>query len=592
MKHDIIIVFFLLGISPFLFAWKKIPIALASLMITGILMLTGVLSPEDGFSGFSSSAVVTIASMFIISKAILFTGGLDYITDLFSFLGNFKKQKAIIFILLTIGVISAFINNTASVAIFIPVIISIGHKLKMSPSKLLMPLSFISILGGICTLIGTSTNILVNSVAVENGLSSLGMFEFSPMGLIFFGVGFLYIFTIGFKLFPDRREEGTDLTSDYSMKNFLTDVELKPAFKGVGHRLNEEKLLGDLDLDILEVYPAGSQERSSKEIRDLQSGDILRIRGNAKDIARLVKREDLIVRPSHNWKDMDFTGGELSLVEVVIAPNSDLQNQNIDDINFVEKFGAIVLALRSRGELMQEDFKNIALSGGDSLLLYVKTERIEELKHHSSFVVVSEIGFKEYRSKRLPFALAILAGVIISSALGIVPISVATVTGSISLVLCGCLTMDEAVNAINWKVIFLLGGILPLGLAMEKSGAATLLSQWLLENLAQFGPRALLGGFFFLAMILTSLISNQATAALLAPIAINFANSIDANPKTFLITIAFAASLNFMTPVYQTNTLILGPGHYRYTDFLKVGIPLNLIMWVVAVIFIPFFWPL
>jgi di/tricarboxylate transporter len=364
-------------------------------------------------------------------------------------------------------------------------------------------------------------------------------------------------------------------------------------FKGLGSRLNESKLLENLDLDILEVYPKGEQTRTSKKLHRLQCGDTLRIRGGAKDIAKLVKREDIAIKPTPKWRDVDFTGGELSLVEVVIAPDSSLESKKIKQVSFAKQFEAIVLALRSRGRLVQEDLGEIRLAGGDSLLLYVNPNRIEELKRDSSFVVVSQIGYQSYRRKKLPIAFSVLAGIIITVALGIFPISVAAVTGSILLIILGCLNMQEALSAINWKVIFLLAGVLPLGIAMDKTGAAMLLSNWLLQNLQRFGPQIILAGFFLLSMLLTNLISNQATAALLAPIAIKFANDIGANPRAFLIAIAFAASLSFMTPVgYQTNTLILGPGNYKFIDFLKVGLPLNLILWIVASLLIPLYWPL
>jgi di/tricarboxylate transporter len=324
----------------------------------------------------------------------------------------------------------------------------------------------------------------------------------------------------------------------------------------------------------------------------MEAGNVLRVRGSIEEIEKLLEREDVSLRPARQWYDTDLEGGPDTLIEAVAAPDSALESQRIAEVDFQERFGAIPLAIRHHGTLQQEDLGDIRLSGGDSVLLDLKAERTSEVERDPSFVVTSEVDLPVYREEHIPTALLILAGVVGAAALNLVPIVVSAIAGCVLMVLTGCLTTEEAYQAVNWKVIFLLAGVIPLGTAMENSGAAQILSGTLLEALQPLGPTAVLSGFFFVSMMLTNVISNQATAALLAPIALQTAETIGVSSRPFLMAITYAASLSFMTPVgYQTNTMIYGPGQYKFTDFTRVGTPLNLILWAVGSLVIPWYWP-
>ncbi len=591
MSPDILIVFGLLILAIFLFSYEKIPFDITALILLSILLVTGILTPEEGFSGFSNSATITIAAMFILSEGIRRTGALNDVSDYFATLGQKNPSIGLLIIMAIIGGISGFINNTAAVAIFIPVVISVSREMEVSASQLLMPLSFASMFGGVCTLIGTSTNILVSSIAQENGLEAFSMFEFAPMGIIFFIAGFLYMFTIGNKLIPDRRKDEGELTQDYKMQEYLTDVIIEENSDWIGQPTNEAPIVKDLDLDLLRVFKESGRSDYKQTTTRLDAGDVLRIRGSASEIDKLVRREDVSLKPTKKWYDVDLRHGTDALVEAIVAPNSSLVNKTIGEVDFLERFGAVVLAIRHHGELQQEDLSDINLEGGDSLLLSISKDRIREVQNDASFVVASEVGVERYRSDKMPIAIGILGMVVGLAAFGILPIVITAVLGVILMNLSGCLTTEEAYNAVNWKVIILLGGIIPLGIAMEKTGTAQLLSETLINYLGSMGPTAIVSGFFLLSMMLTNLISNQATAVLLAPIAIDTASSIGVSAEPLLMAVTFAASLSFMTPVgYQTNTMIYGAGQYKFTDFTKVGAPLNLIFWILATIFIPIFW--
>jgi len=591
MTVELYIVFGLVLVAVFLFMSERISFDLAALIIMGTLLLTGILTIEEGLSGLSNQATVTIACMFVLSEGIRRTGALNVVSDYFAELGRRNYWGAILTMMLVISVISAFINNTAAVAIFIPVVVGVTKDLQVSSSKLLMPLSFASMLGGVCTLIGTSTNILVSSIANDHGVEPFSMFEMTPLGIVFFIAGFIYLFSVGINMIPERRSPG-DLTSSFKMNRFLTDVVIEPDFQHIGEHLDECALTQDLDLDVVQVFRK-SGEATAEGMRGIvRKGDIIRIRGSAQEIDKLVRRNDITLKPARDWYDIDLESGNYTLVEAVIAPDSGVESTKIGDAQFYERFGAVVLAIRHHGELRQEELDEIRISGGDSVLLSMDQERVPELKANRSFVVVSEIGLDRYRKSKLPLALAILAGVVLTAALNILPIVVSAVAGSILLILTGCLTNEEAYEAINWEVIFLLAGVLPLGIAMEKTGAAGLISDWLLSVAGSLGPTAVLSGFFLIAMLLTNLISNQATAALLAPIAIETAYALDVSVRPLLMAVTFAASLSFITPVgYQTNTLIFGPGQYKFTDFTKVGTPLNILFWAIATLLIPLIWP-
>lgn len=588
---EILAVYALIGVAVFLFINKRISFDVASLILMAILVVSGILTPTEGLSGFSNPATITIACMFILSEALRNTGVLNVVGDHFLKLGDKNMNVALIVIMIGIGVISAFINNTAAVAIFIPVMIRLSRDLNVSASRLLMPLSFAAMFGGVSTLIGTSTNLLVDSIAIENNLAGFSMFEFTPLGLLFFGAGFIYLFTVGIKLIPERRQS-KDLTDSFEMQNFLTDVILQPHSAFVDTPMKDSALLEDLDIDIIEIFDENESPKGDRENLKLQANDTLRVRGSAEEINKLLKREDLMIKPGEQWVDADFEEGNARLLEAVVAPESSLEGRKLKDIDFYQEYGAVLLAVRQAGEIQNERFTEITLNSGSSLLLFTENDKIQKINSMPEFVLASSIDLPDFKKEKTPVALSIIAGVVSLAAFGVIPIVESAICGVILMILSGCISSDEAYRSINWKVIFLLGGVLPLGTAMQKTGAAQLLVDTVINQFESLGPTAILSAFFFLSMMLTNLISNQATAALLAPISIEASSSLGVNPEPMLIAVTMAASLSFMTPIgYQTNTMIYGPGQYKFTDYAKVGTPLNIIFWIMGSLLIPFFWP-
>jgi di/tricarboxylate transporter len=587
-----LLVLALLGLALLLFVTEKLPVELVALLVMVVLLASGVLSVEESLSGFSNAATVTVASMFVLSSGLYKTGALNFVGEWMTRFGRSSFWLTAVLMMLTVGIASAFINNTAAVAIFMPIALAVARDTGHSPSSLLMPLSFASMFGGVCTLLGSSTNILVSGIAAEHGQQPFGMFEFSKMGLVFAGAGMVYMLTIGIRLIPDRRDV-SDLTSSYEIADYLTEIVVLPTSKSANLSFPESPLVRDYGLTILEVFREGKRVAVPAARTIIRPNDVLKVRCDLETLQKLREDDGIVLRPHMKWQDSDLVSEAAILVEVIVAPNSLLEGRTIEEIRFRNQFGANVLALRHGDQVVRKQIQKTRLRGGDTLLLEVRRDHMDKLRDLRNFVIVNEIEKKEFKKRRIIPAIAIIGGVVFAAA-GLAPIVVAAVVGAVLMILVGCLTLDEAYQSIEWKVIFLLAGILPLGMAIEKTGAAALLSHLLIKVIGEWGgPIAVLSALYLCASLMTGVMSNNATAVVLAPIAIVAAEGLGTDPRPFLFAVTFAASASFMTPVgYQTNTMIFGPGRYRFSDFMRVGIPLNLIFWLLATILIPRFWPL
>jgi len=596
MTIDILIVLIVLSITVFLFIKEYFPVDVVALIVIGILILSGLITPEEGVSGFSNTATVTVAAMFVLSAALFKTGALVTITDKLTTVFKFNFWLGVIILMISVGFISAFINNTPVVAIFIPIIIGLSAKTNHPSSKILMPLSFASMLGGVCSLIGTSTNILVSEAARQHDMAPFSMFEMTPLGLIFFGVGFVYMLTIGIHLIPNRNTS-SDLTQKFGLGDYLTEIVLTEKAPSVGKKIKDSPLVKNLEIDILEIVRNDVSYNLPHGEMVLLANDLLKVKCKVESIKKIKEREGVYLKSDLKLKDKDIENEDTILLEAVIAPNSIFIGKTLKEMDYRNKYHSTVLAIRHKGEITRDNIATTKLYAGDTLLLEVTKDHISLLKQHNlnsknPFLLISEVGLPEYRKDKIPYAVLIILGVIVSASLNLLPIMTAAIVGSILLIITGCIKTNEVYNAINWQIVFLLAGTLSLGVAMDKTGTAIYLSHNLISLIGWLGPIGILSAFYLLTSLLTELMSNNATAILLTPIAYAAATSLGLDPKPFFMAIAFAASASFMTPIgYQTNTMIYGAGNYKFSDFVRVGLPLNIIFWILATFLIPYFFP-
>lgn len=591
MSLDLVIVFVLIAVAVGLFLVERLSIGLVAIMTMAALMLTRILTVEEGLSGFSSSATVTIGAMFMLSEGVRATGILDRIASQLTSKSRGRTSITLLVMMLTIAAVSSLINNTAAVAIFIPVTLSAAEAMKVSPSRLLMPISFASMLGGVCTLIGTSTNILVSDIAVGHGMPGIGMFEMTPVGLVFVIAGFLYLMLLGPALIPGRRPSQS--MSGYQLDNYISDLVVLEQSPLTLHPLRDDQDLASARVDVVDVRRDGRVLSGDLASITPGVGDVLRVHGEAQQLDQFIKRAGLELFRGGDWREPDPAGNDHILVEILVAPDSPLAGKRIRRAAFSDSMGGVLLAIRQRGALRHTNLENVRLKAGDCLLIAADRSRLEDFEKDPAVIVVNSFEHTQYRRNKTPVALSVIAGVVLATALGITPIAVSAVVGVVVMLLSGCLEQEDALKSVHWEVILLLAGMIPLGLALEKTGGASLLAVTLTDLLGNLGPQAVLSGLLLLTMMLTSVLNNQAAAVLLAPMVIQMAHTLGVDPRAFLMTVTFGASLSFITPIgYQTNTMIYGPGQFRFSDFFRVGIGLNLLLWIVGSLLIPVAWPL
>ncbi len=579
----------------FLFITEKLSIDLIALLIIGVLVSTGVISAEEGISGFSNPATLTVTFMFVISAAILKTGSLQFVAGLLTRTFRNHYQRGVILLMAVVSTVSAFINNTPVVAVMIPVTTQIARNSGRAASKLLIPVSYASIFGGTCTLIGTSTNILVNGIAVQNGLEPFGMFDFAPMGLCFVIVGSLFMIFIGQRLLPSRQENNEDALED-SIIDYLAEVEILPNSVLANVSILSSALVKELEMEILELSRENTHLNLPQGDTIMQVGDILKVSCNLGKLKQMKDQLGVKLMPFIDDEHETF-GDNSSFVELVIPTNSELEGKTLREFDFRRRFRAAPLAIRQREEILHDKLHELKLKAGDVVLAEMKTHYLDQWKtstrdQNLPFLILRQEGIQSFNRKQFWTVIAIIIGVISTAALNILPIVISTLIGVCLLVLTKTMSMKDVYQSIQWPIVFLLAGALSLGAAMNNSGLALIIANIITSTFQSWGPIMILSGIYLMTSLLTEMMSNNATAALVAPIAIATAIQLNVSPTPFLMATMFAASASFMTPIgYQTNTMIYTAGGYRFRDFFKVGVWLNLIFWLMSTLLIPVFFP-
>lgn len=592
MLEDVWIVFGIISLAIILFFTEKFTIDTVAIGVMVLFMLFGILDLEEGLAGFSNSATITVAAMFVISNAIFRTGILNQFSNYLSNQAEKSESKLILSLMLSAGLLSAIINDTAVVALLMPSVIHICQKNKIPSSRLLMPLSFGALMGGICTLLGTSTNILVSGIAQKAGLPAFGVFEMSAMGLIFLGAGTLYMLTIGKWLLPTR-ESKSGLSDTMNLGNYVVEISITEEYEKLRESISSEKIFKNGNVKALQIVRNNGHKIRVYPNTPVLAGDVIRVITNQENLKKIKKLKGVEIKAELDWKEESVTDEEEKLYEALITPHSFLINKSIKSINFKQLFDQVfVIGIRHRAGLFDTLLSKTSLKAGDVLLLRSTEESIQTVNQSEDLLLISSRKAENLNKTQVILTLTTLALVVGLAAFNVFPITLTAVAGAIVMVTLRSIRPEEVYKAIDWKVIFMLAGVLSMGSALQKTGGAELIGAGVVDLFGSYGPQIVLSAIFGLTFLLTNVMSNNAAAALLAPIAISIAAGLDVDTRPFLMAVTFGASLSFMTPMgYQTNTMIYTPGNYRFSDYLKVGTPLNLLFWILATFVIPIFFP-
>ncbi|MFZ0428148.1 MAG: SLC13 family permease [Acidobacteriota bacterium] len=578
------------------FALEIFPIEVTAMGMLGLLILLGFIEPQEAVAGLSNKAVVTIGALFVVSRALVKTGILEIGAFWLSQRVRNHEWLGITVFLIVTALLSGFLNNTAVVAIFIPLALSLSKRFRISPSKILLPLSYVAIFGGMITVIGTSTNLLVSSLAERAGQPPIRMFEFIPLAAILLVLGLTYVVIAGRRSLPERTS-ASSLATNFNLASYLVEVQVPADSRLIGRTCRDVQIRERYGLTVVAILRGETDITKVVAFEPIQEGDILIIEGNFDDVLRLRNDQKVSLLPGIEVDERNLTPEGHKIGEALVPVTSRLIGKTLKESDFGHQFNALVLALRRHGETLYSRLADTPLRASDCLLLMTTPQRLTELRYSDNLQVVSELETSLHRERFWWLPLVLFPTIVLLAVSGMVEILEAAVLGAILLLLLGVLKNQEAYRSIEWSVLFLIAAFVPVGTAMERTGTADFIAHGILSLITSFPAEW--HGFvgisliYLITSLLTQMVSNNASAIILTPVALSLASSLSLNPRPFLIAICFAASAEFMTPMgYQTNMMVYGPGGYRFMDYVRFGAPLNLCFWILASLLIPLIWPL
>src|SRR5215213_5959448 len=611
MTQPVATVLVLLLIALVLFATEKIPIDIVTILLVIGLVLTGTLNVSEAFAGFGNDIVITIAGLFVLTGGLVKTGVVDLVGRRLHRIAGGNEFKLTTLVMFTAAACASMMKNTTTTAMFVPVVLGIAHRARVQPSKLLMPLAFGAILGGTCTLIGTSTNLAVSGALAKLGrggelasqfgvspelLGPFSMFELTPAGIAIVVVGMLYMLAVGLRLLPSRGLGDQSLVDQYQMREYISEVIVLEDSPLVGKTLAEGNLREILDLTVIGILRGKQNRLPPRGEEVLQAGDLLLVQGRMEDILRVKEEAGIEIRP-----DFELTPGDISrsggdLYEVMVLRGSDLTNRTLRSLNFRDRYDLTVLAINRHGMALLTKLSTVTLRFGDVLLVQGEKSCVERLTLDGHVLLLEEgnlQGQRERAGKRWWAVGAFLVFLSFSVLhLPQVPLAVAVLFGVLILLASRALHLREVYELIDWRLIVLIAGMISFGTAMEKTKADQYLADIIVNNFQSYGALAVLAGFFVLTVALTQPMSNQAAALVVLPIAVKTALALGLNPRTFAVAVTYAASCSFLTPLEPACVLIYTPGRYRFLDFVKVGSILTVAVFAIVMLLVPYFWPL
>ena len=575
-----------------LFASERIRPDVVGLLVLLALVLSRVVGPNEAFSGFSNPAVITVAAMFVLSAGTVEAGVPEALASLITRSGGSKLWMVTISLIVVVGAMSAFMNNIAATVILIPAAIMIARRNQVAPSKLLMPLSFGSLLGGLVTLVGTPPNLLASEALAAAGHRPFGMFDFAPTGAVVFGVGILYMVTIGRRLLPDRKTPNV-LSELEQTRQFLGELVISSEAKVVGKTLLELGWRPRFGVSVLEIVHQGRKNRFPSASDIIYIGDALLVDGERDEIVRLVDEEEIEFAAESEIRESLVDSEDAALVELVAGPGFGDGGQSVAELGFRLRFGGLVLGIWRQGNPVRRVLSRVRIHPGDVLLARIPIERLPELTMSQEFIVLEQRSRVVRPRPRMFLAVAILAIVIALAATGTAHISVAGTVGVVLMLGLRIVPYERLYAAVEWRILVLIGTLMPLGLAMESSGLAEVAARRVADFLEPGGPLTILAGLFLLTALMTQIMSNAAAVVLVAPLALQIAAAAGISPHSVMMIVAISGSTAFLTPIgHQANVLVYNTGGYRFFDFIRVGGPLTLLILATSLVIVPIVWPL
>src|ERR1044071_3906112 len=591
MTGQIGIVLSLLFVALVLFSTERIPIEVVSILLVMALVLMNTLTPGEAFAGFGNDIVITIAGLFILTGGLARTGVVDLVGRRLHRTAGDSEFRMVALIMFAAALCAAVMKNTTTTAMFLPVVLGIAARRNISPSKLLMPLAFGAILGGTCSSDLTSTNLAVSGALPRYGIQPFTMFELTKVGVVIVGVGMLYMLLVGLRLLP-RGKSAESLTEQYHVRQYMTEVIVLDDSPLIGKTLAEARISDELDLTVLGILRGEEHRIAPNPQEQIKAGDLLLVQGRVEDILKVKAEAGIEIRPDFKLNDSFLESKDTELFEAMVPRGSDFIARTLKRLDLRNRYGVVVLAIDRHGVDLLSKISRVRLRFGDVLLIQGNREQVERLAADGHILLLEEISEKNPRPEKRRWALLAFAVFLFFSLTHLVPLPIAVLFGVMILLASQSLRMSEVYEIIDWRLLILIACMMSFGVAMERTHADQYLADWIVRGTGQYGPMGVLAGFFLMTVALTQPMSNQAAALVMLPISVKTALALGLNPRTFAVTVTYAASCSFLTPLEPACVLIFTPGRYRFFDFVKVGSVLTIAVFAIVMLLVPHFLPL
>jgi di/tricarboxylate transporter len=585
---SIFLVLALLAVVVVTLAAEWVPVDVTTLLLLCALVLLGILDVKEAFAGFANDIIIILASIFVLSGALMKGGVMDHLGEMIYRFAGGSRNRVLLSVLPVTAFVSSFMNNTTTTAVLMPAVLGVCKRSKVSPSKVLIPLAYASMLGGTCTLIGTSTNVAASGYLRSAGFAPISMFEFLPAGAVVVILGLAYIVFLGHRLLPQTRDTG--YAEEYDMREYLSEVVVTPGSPLAGRTLRDSGL-APMGLQVRAIL-RGDRRLDPEPNVTLEEGDLLLVQASREGLLQVKDTAGIEITPDVKLAAEELASDTRKLAEALLMPQSALIGRSLQELDFRRRFGLTVIAIYRRGHALATRLATLPLRAGDVLLLQGRPERFRLLADNADLWILQEVEHQPARRRKGLYAIGIFLLAVLASSLGWLPLPIAFLLAALGVIATRLITMEEAYGLIDWRLLILIAGMSSFGLAMQKTGAAAYLAGLMVDWFSPLGTAAMMLAFMVLTMLLTQPMSNAAAALVVLPVAVHTAQQLGLDPRTFAILVTLSASLSFITPFEPSCLIVYGPGKYRFRDFVISGIPLTVLVILILLVLVPVIWPL